>query len=261
MYRRPWPDGGSERHGSKRQRRQWRAGSILTVIVLAATAVACDQGASEQPVDVAVIDSVLAELGGTLTANLERGQRWRMISSVGVGLPPNDFQPEDLPEPGSRGAGLLQVYCVQCHWLPTPQMHSAAEWPILVRRNLLRMQQLKDRLGGPLTTGLVGEVVIAGYESAEFPAPQDVDTLLAYLRRYALPVPQTGELTPGPGRALFIQKCSICHETPSPRAHTVTGWERLIGEMQAFMVVSDVQPLTSEELDSITAYLRGRAAR
>jgi mono/diheme cytochrome c family protein len=261
MYRRSGADSAKERPGPLRLERPLRANSIVAAIVLATAVAACDQGASEQPVDVAVIDSVMAELGGTLTANLERGQRWRMISSIGVGLPPNDFQPEELPEPGSRGAGLLQVYCVQCHWLPTPQMHSAAEWPILVRRNLLRMQQLKDRLGGPLTTGLVGEVVLAGYESAEFPAPQDVDTLLDYLQRYALPVAQPGELTPGPGRALFVEKCSICHETPSPRAHTVTGWERLIGEMQAIMAVSDVQPLTSEELDSITAYLRSRATR
>ena len=244
------------------RRSAWaQAISGLALILTVAFSGGCQPEKPQQTLDVAVVDSVLAELGGPLTASLERGQRWRMISSIGVGLPPNDFKPEDLPDPGSRGAGLLQVYCVQCHWLPTPQMHSAAEWPILVRRNLLRMEQLKLRLGGPLTTGLVGETVMAGYENPEIPSPADVDTLLAYLQRYSLPVAQPGELTPGPGRELFIRKCSVCHETPSPRAHTASGWDRLIGEMQAIMTISNVEPLSDSELDAISGYLRERAIR
>ncbi len=239
-----------------------RAGVIASLlIVVASAATGCQPGAQEGQVDLATVDSVLAELGGTLTASLERGQRWRMISSIGPGLPPNDFQPEDLPEPGSRGAGLLQVYCIQCHWLPTPQMHSAAEWPILVKRNLLRMQQLEDRLGGPLTTGLIGDVVMAGYESVEIPAQAEIDTLIAYLQRYALPTPEPGELTAGPGLDLFRQKCSVCHELPAPRAHTASGWDRVVAQMQAIMAVSDVTPLSNQELDAITGYLRERAAR
>ncbi len=252
MYRRPRTCSAS---------RLTRVGGVVALVALAAGMIGCQQGTSEETVELAVIDSVLAELGGTLTANLERGQRWRMISSIGPGLPPNNFQPEDLPEAGSRGAGLLQVYCIQCHWLPTPQMHSAVEWPVLVKRNILRMHQLKDRLGGPLTTGVIGEVVMAGYESVEIPSQADVDTLLAYLQRYALPTPQPGELTAGPGRELFLQKCSVCHEAPSPSAHTASGWERVAGAMQAFMALSDVPPLSTQELDQITEYLRSRSAQ
>ncbi len=260
MDRRAWAIGTDARRvwrGSPRA----KAISGLALILVVALSAACRQPEPQQTVDVAMVDSVLAELGGPLTASLERGQRWRMVSSIGVGLPPNDFKPEDLPEPGSRGAGLLQVYCIQCHWLPTPHMHSAAEWPILVRRNLLRMEQLNSRLGGPLTTGLVGEMVMTGYENPEIPAPADVDTLLAYLQRHALPVAQPGELTAGLGRELFIRKCSVCHETPSPRAHTASGWDRIIGEMQAIMAISDVKPLSNSELDAISGYLRERAIR
>ncbi len=240
-------------------RRAWTR--ILAFILVAAVSVGCEASQPQQGVEVAVVDSVLSELGGPLTAGLERGQRWRMVSSIGVGLPPRNFRPEDLPEAGSRGAGLLQVYCIQCHWLPTPQMHSAAEWPILVRRNLLRMEQLNNRLGGPLTTGLVGETVMSGYQNPEIPSEADVDTLIAYLQTYALPVAQASELTAGPGRELFVRRCSICHETPSPRAHTATGWDRVVAEMQAHMAISDVTPLSNSELDAITAYLRERAIR
>ena len=234
---------------------------ILAFILVAVVSAGCEQSQPQQSVDVAVVDSVLAELGGPLTAGLERGQRWRMVSSIGVGLPPRNFQPEDLPEAGSRGAGLLQVYCIQCHWLPTPQMHSAAEWPILVRRNLLRMEQLNNRLGGPLTTGLVGETVMSGYQNPEVPSEADVDTLIAYLQTYALPVAQASELTDGPGRELFIRRCSVCHETPSPRAHTATGWDRVVAQMQANMAIGDVTPLSNSELDAISGYLRDRAVR
>lgn len=245
-----------------RRRSAWASAiGSFALILFISVAGACRPQEPQQTLNVAEVDSVLAELGGPLTASLERGQRWRMISSIGVGLPPNDFKPEDLPEPGSRGAGLLQVYCVQCHWLPTPQMHSAAEWPILVRRNLLRMEQLNVRLGGPLTTGLVGQTVMKGYENPEIPAQADVDTLLAYLQRHALPVAQPGELTPGPGRDTFLRKCSVCHETPSPHAHTASGWDRLIGEMQAIMAISNVEPLSNSELDAIAGYLRERGIR
>ncbi len=260
MDRRAWAIGTGARR-AWREGPQAKAISSLALILVVSVSAACQQPEPQQTIDVAMVDSVLAELGGPLTASLERGQRWRMVSSIGVGLPPNNFKPEDLPEPGSRGAGLLQVYCIQCHWLPTPQMHSAAEWPILVRRNLLRMEQLNSRLGGPLTTGLVGETVMTGYENPEIPAPADVDTLLAYLQRYALPVAQPGELTAGAGRDLFVRKCSVCHETPSPRAHTASGWDRIIAEMQAIMAISDVEPLSNSELDAISGYLRERAIR
>ena len=39
-------------------------------------------------------------------------------------LPPS-IEPRELPEPGSEGARLTARYCVQCHYLPSPQMHTA----------------------------------------------------------------------------------------------------------------------------------------
>jgi mono/diheme cytochrome c family protein len=212
------------------------------------------------PVTLAGVDSVLVELGGKATAALERGQRWRMVSSIGTGLPPSLFKPEDLPEPRSRGAGLLRVYCVQCHWIPAPQMHAAAEWPVLVRRMLMRARTLHARLGGPLTEGLVGDILLSGMRTPVLPAPEHVDTLLAYLQKHALPVARPEELTDGPDRDLFVEKCSTCHETPSPRAHTAAGWPAVVARMRANMAAMDVPPLTDAETDRIVAYLSARAA-
>jgi mono/diheme cytochrome c family protein len=241
------------------RRRPWLVGVIG--LSLAHFLAGCGRQAPDQAATLALVDSILSELGGTPTANLERGQRWRMISSMGAGLPPSNFTADNLPEPGSRGAGLLQVYCVQCHWLPTPQMHSAAEWNVLVPRMLLRAEWLKYRMGGPLTEGLVGQVLMAGYTAADSPSEAQVDTILAYLQGNALPAAEPDELTPGPGRELFIRKCSVCHETPSPSAHTAPGWERVIALMQSIMSASNVPPLSTGELDVVSAYLRERALR
>ncbi len=209
--------------------------------------------------DLALVDSLLAELGGMPTAELGRGQRWRMISSIGTGLPPSSFKAENLPEPDSRGAQLVKAYCVQCHWIPVPQMHTAAEWPILVRGMLMRAQTLESRMGGPLTEGLVGEILLDGMVATQLPSPQDADTLLAYMQRHSIVAVSPGELTEGPGAEVFVEQCSICHDTPSPAAHSAAEWNGVVVRMQANMALMGVEPLTDEQSERIAAYLRSQA--
>ena len=60
-------------------------------------------------------------------------------------LPPS-IAPAELPEPHSEGARLMVRYCVQCHYLPSPQMHSADKWTIIVVRMVWRMRG-KGNLG------------------------------------------------------------------------------------------------------------------
>lgn len=205
----------------------------------------------------AVLDSALSELGSASTTGLTRSQRWRMISSVGAGLPPANFDPSNLPGRESRGAGLLVAYCIQCHGIPTPQMHAAAEWPILVRRMALRAATLRDRMGGPLTRELVGDIRMSGFASSYVPDAADTDTLIAYLQRNALPVIQPGELDDDPEAEFYAEKCSICHETPSPTAHTPADWGPVIGRMQANMLLMDVSPLDDPDRNRIVAFLGG----
>lgn len=237
-----------------------RSPAIFLMLLSIAVAAGCSRPElEEEPVTLAGLDSALSELGGVPTATLERAQRWRMVSSIGAGLPPSTFQAEDLPEPRSRGAGLLQVYCVQCHWVPAPQMHSAAEWPILVRRMVMRTRTLKARMGGPLTTELIGDVLMRGMQTIDLPSQEDMDTLLAYLQEHSLAPAQPGEIGEGAEAELFIEQCSICHETPSPKAHTAPGWEQVVSRMRANMAIMDVEPLNDDQKDRIVAYLRSRA--
>src|SRR5262245_44954991 len=60
----------------------------------------------------------------------------RMLERI---LPPS-IEPAQLPEPDSEGARLTARYCVQCHYLPSPQMHTADKWNTIVVRMVWRMQ-------------------------------------------------------------------------------------------------------------------------
>ena len=150
----------------------------LTAAILAAVLVlgACAQPDTAEPtgsVDRAGFDSLLADLAGPQAENLSNGQRWRLVASTGTGLPPTSYRLADLPEPEARGASLQQVYCVQCHGVASPKMHTAAEWPILLRRMHMRTRTLRDRLAGERVEGAVDEMLMAGLQSANIPTAED----------------------------------------------------------------------------------------
>lgn len=209
----------------------------------------------------AIADTIFQELGGELTADLSPADRWRLIGSVGVGLPPPGFRREQLPEPESRAAGLLEAYCTQCHGLPTPVMHSAAEWPTLMRRMEARSRMLRHRMEGPHLQGALGERLLQGMTSSFVPPPADRDTLLRYLRSHALPVVDEGEIPDTEAGRLFVRHCAICHEAPDPDAHTPAEWEEeVVPRMQANMGSSGLPTLTDAEQRTIVGFLRREAS-
>ena len=204
------------------------------------------------------MDALLSELGGRPTEDLTRGQRWRLISSIGVGLPPSNFKPEDLPEPESHGATLVTVYCDRCHWIPAPQQHAASEWPILMRRMHTRAETLGERLGGPVTEGLMGEYVLAGMATAPLASEDELAVMTAYMQKHAMLEATPGELGEGEEADFYRVKCSACHVTPSPSAHTAAEWPEVVGRMRANAALQDVRPLNDEENARIVAYLQSR---
>ena len=210
-----------------------------------------------QSARLAMVDSVLAELGGPMTASLSREKRWRMVSSIGTGLPPTDFAREDLPEPESRPAALLEAYCTQCHGLPTPQMHAADEWPVLMRRMLARAITLEHRMGGEATEGMLSDLLMAGMARSAVPSPADRDSLLAYLEQHALPTASPAEIPEGDLGQIVVRNCGICHEVPDPDAHTAAEWENeVLPRMQANMGRMALPSLTEREQARILDWLR-----
>ena len=86
-------------------------------------------------------------------------------------LPPG-LTAEMLTEAHSPAAELLQHYCTQCHNLPGPDRHTAAEWHE-VTSNMFLLMDVSHRFGG-----LMGRV--------EIMQKQQQESLLAYLERHAM---------------------------------------------------------------------------
>lgn len=209
---------------------------------------------------VAQSDSVVAELAGPPFASLPPPQRWRTIASLGRGLTPTDLTPPDLPEPNSAGAGVLQTYCTQCHWLVTPQLHAATEWPAILNAMVLRMRLVQRRVHGPVLDRLDGGNLRASVRFRAVPDRTELDSLLAYLERNAFPAASPGEIPPGPEKDVFESKCSACHEAPSPGAHTAAEWKLIVPHMEENMRLVGLDSLTRAQEMLIEGVLRSHAA-
>lgn len=160
-----------------------------------------------------------------------------LLAAAKVALPPPGIAPANLPDPESSGARLLGNYCGQCHALPSPAMHSATDWPRVVRRMWLRMDRLPDSLG--IRTADEGER----------------GTLVRYLIANALQV-SAAELPPGQGRDDFAAICSRCHALPDIKIHASGDWPSVFLRMERNMERMNVSLPDAEQTSRILLYLQ-----
>lgn len=165
-----------------------------------------------------------------------------LLAATRIALPPPGITSADLAEPASPGARLVAQYCAQCHQLPSPLMHSATDWPRVVRRMWLRMDRLPGTFG--IRTANEGER----------------NTVLTYLMDHGLRV-SGGELPPGRGREDFAAICSRCHALPDIRIHASGDWPAVFMRMERNMERMNVAPPTREQTDNILFYLQEVAGR
>ena len=159
-----------------------------------------------------------------------------LLAAAKTALPPDDFEAVDLPDPLSREAKLLVTYCAQCHGLPAPSMHSAADWPSVARRMWLRMERLPDSLAVAVPD--VGERI----------------ALLNYIIDNSLRV-SGASLPAGQGRREFAEICSRCHALPDPSVHSPEDWPVVFMRMERNMERMNVTPASSREATRILLYL------
>ena len=160
-----------------------------------------------------------------------------LLATAKIALPPAGNAPADLPDPNSMGARLVASYCAQCHPLPLPSMHSATDWPSVVRRMWLRSERL------PATFAI------------RAPDMGERALLLNYLNANALQV-SGGTLPPGPGRDQFATVCSRCHALPDPRVHSPQDWLAVITRMERNIERMNVTPITRDQIGLILEYLQ-----
>jgi hypothetical protein len=168
-------------------------------------------------------------------------------------LPPG-VEPSMLPQPASRGAQLMQRYCVQCHNLPNPAMHHAQKWPPVFERMAVRMQG----------KGNMGKLMAEMMAGVATPGPEEARVLAGYLRSNAqkpLDPKKIPEVNAPSGEPFRIA-CSQCHVLPDPQRHTAQEWPAVVARMQKNMEwmnrVVGSQPARGEpqlRVEDINAFL------
>lgn len=161
---------------------------------------------------------------------------------------PAGINPGQLPEPKSEGARLLGQYCSQCHGVPGPGLHTAAEWPDTIARMNRRMQMMS---GG----GMMMRI--------EAPDNNELKILTAYLEKNAQRTIDVNELMGAdtPGGQAFQKTCSQCHALPDPTQHTRNEWPAVIERMRMNMSTMGKQLPDQTTTDRILGFLQMHAAK
>ncbi|KPJ94159.1 MAG: hypothetical protein AMJ53_05820 [Gammaproteobacteria bacterium SG8_11] len=179
------------------------------------------------------------------TAAATAGEKAALKNNPGIWVIPKGLNPEALPDPESRGATMLTLYCVQCHDLPTPSMHTAQEWQRVVDRMEKEMQQ---RRGGVLIRVMM-------------PPEKDWKILRTYLADNAqkpLDKSQYTDLDTPAGQA-FETTCSQCHAAPDPAQHSPNEWARVVLRMKSNIMAAGKEMPDDVTVELITEYLQSHS--
>ncbi len=164
----------------------------------------------------------------------------RLYEATEIALPPG-MPAESLPEPASPGAKDLTQYCTQCHTLPSPAMHSAADWPGVARRMWVRIDMMAGALG------------------IQTPSTAQRSELLSYLEKHSLKV--AASLPAGAGKEAFQRVCSRCHDLNDPKAHSAPDWPVVVMRMEQDAEKMKVSGISNADAQQIITYLQGASAR
>lgn len=192
-----------------------------------------------------------AIIGSTVYMEMDRAERAASKTADATDnraarLIPTGLHPADLPDPEGRGAKLMGMYCVQCHELPDPHMHTPTEWVAV----LARMDQHMLNQGG----GMIVRVLR--------PSDEDARALESYVQAHALkPLHdlQHVDFSSAQGSA-FKAVCAACHALPDPAQHTASDWRRVVARMMVNMSRAGLAVPDESRLNDVLAFLQQGAA-
>ncbi len=168
------------------------------------------------------------------------------IGMADVRMIPQGLNPNDLPNAGSHGSALLEIYCTQCHDLPSPSMHSAQTWPSVLQRMdkhiKVQRQAQSARIAMPSRLNWAGlETYLTENAQQEF-KPDNYDDLDSQ------------------ESAQFQATCAQCHTLPSPAMHAASEWPRTVLRMKQHMEITGKLKPDEEQTQLIVTYLQKHSA-
>jgi uncharacterized protein len=139
---------------------------------------------------------------------------------------PRSIEPNELPDASSAGARVMARYCVQCHYLPNPRMHTRERWTSVVDRMVWRMRG----------NGNMGAVMKDMMARVQAPGDDEVHTLKRYLDANAQkPIDPSHPALKTAAGEMFSIACSQCHAAPDPQRHTAREWPGVVARMKRHM--------------------------
>lgn len=154
-----------------------------------------------------------------------------------------------LPAKDSKGAKLLGFYCVQCHTMPSPGLHSADDWPKVVARMIERINRYRS------TNSELHKV--------KEPTPAELGELLAYLQKFGFKMIDPArypDLDSDTGQA-FRKVCATCHALPDPTIHSDEQWRVVVLRMRENMKLLGVADPGDSELAKVIGFLQAHATK
>ncbi len=175
---------------------------------------------------------------------------WRMdqrMCPMGWAKPVVTVAPAELPDADSEGAQAFVRYCGQCHGLPSPRSHSAAEWGTTLTSMQERIRARSPHGGGSRDRWEPNALV---------PTEDDATNIRGYLEGHSLrSAPEQSLDKSKPGASAFARVCAKCHALPDPAQHTSSEWPAVVERMKGNMVRMNVGALTDEDRSQIVAFL------
>ena len=155
---------------------------------------------------------------------------------------PKGLNAEALPEPASEGAKALALYCVQCHDLPPPGMHSARRWPAVLQRMRQHMQQ---RQGGMLIRLIR-------------PPERQWQQLQDYLVKHGQKIltPESLDKLDSAASKVFVDYCTQCHDAPDPAGYAAGNWPRTVLRMVEHMRQAGKNMPDAGDMEAINLFLQ-----
>lgn len=190
-------------------------------------------------------------VAGTAGTSIAQGMMMGrgMMGAPNQGQYPPAMNPARLPDPASAGAQLLREFCAQCHNLPGPGLHTAGEWPAVVRQ---MDGYMRSEAGGGM---MMARVAVA--------SNQQLAVILGYLQAHAQ-TPQESAPQPDQKDTSFKAYrffCSQCHALPDPRRHSAAEWPAVVEHMNTYMVTSGRAVPSAGELQAIIGFLQKHSGR
>lgn len=103
--------------------------------------------------------------------------------------------------------------------------------------------------------------MMRGMMKLQIPSSEEQDSLLIYLRKYALrPAKlESIESAETPDLSLFRRICSQCHASPDPGLHHATEWPSVVDRMRQNMKSMGRSEISDQERNEILGFLKQHA--